>query len=81
LGDPVRLRIVQSLDQQGEQNCSAMGATVSKPTLSYHYKVLREAGLIYTRIEGTQHLSSVRRADLETRFPGLLDALLAAAAL
>ena len=47
---------------------------------SSHFKVLREAGVIAMRRAGTQHLSSLRRADLDARFPGLVAAVLGAAA-
>jgi hypothetical protein len=39
--------------------------------------VLREAGLTNTRLDGTQRHVSLRRDDLEHRFPGLLGAVLA----
>jgi DNA-binding transcriptional ArsR family regulator len=50
-----------------------------KSSVSYHFKVLREAGVTRTRVEGTQRFISLRRDDLEMRFPGLLDAVLRAA--
>jgi len=46
-----------------------------KATLSHHLKVLRESGLTHTRCEGRSRLISLRREDLEDRFPGLLDAV------
>jgi len=79
LSDPVRLQIVQSLADCDEQSCSAVEASVAKSTLSHHFKVLREAGVTHTRANGTQRLISLRRGDLEQRFPGLLDSILAAA--
>ncbi len=48
-----------------------------KSTCTHHFKVLREAGVIRQRLEGTTKLSSLRRADLDARFPGLLDAVIA----
>ncbi len=44
-------------------------------TCSYHLRLLREAGLTRTRAEGTQRFISLRRDDLEERFPGLLGVL------
>jgi hypothetical protein len=38
--------------------------------------VLREAGVIAQREVGTSRLTSLRREDLDERFPGLLDAVL-----
>ena len=78
LSDPVRLRIIKILAQQGERCCGACGIDMPKPTLSHHFKVLREAGIIRTRAEGTQRCMSLRRDDLEARFPGLLDSVLQA---
>ena len=49
---------------------------VPKSTGSHHFKVLREAGLIRMVPQGRRVLVSLRRADLEERFPGLLDAIL-----
>ena len=79
LSDPVRLKIVESIADRDERNCSSVEASVSKSTLSHHFKVLREAGVTHTRANGTQRLISLRRDDLEDRFPGLLDSILAAA--
>ena len=78
LGDPVRLEIVTRLAKKGEQPCAALAVSVAKSTLSHHFKVLRESGVLYCRKEGTQHLNSLRREDLEARFPGLLDTVLQA---
>ena len=80
LSDPVRLKIVEAIaDREEERNCSSVEASVSKSTLSHHFKVLREAGVTHTRANGTQRLISLRRDDLEGRFPGLLDSILVAA--
>jgi DNA-binding transcriptional ArsR family regulator len=76
LGDPVRLKIVRALDAGGEQACGSMELGISKSTRSHHFKSLREAGLTQTRIEGTHRHVSLRRDDVEARFPGLLDAVL-----
>ena len=78
LSDPVRLRIVQMLATGEERACGTFGLPLAKATISHHFKVLREAGVIAMRPVGTQHLSSLRRADLDARFPGLLDAVLGA---
>ncbi len=80
LGDPVRLEIVKRLAAEPELPCAAIDACVAKSTLSHHFKILRESGVIYCRKQGTQHMNSLRREDLGDRFPGLLDAVLAAAA-
>jgi len=53
-----------------------MPLPVSASTRSHHLRILREAGVTVTRVEGTQRMVSLRRDDLESRFPGLLDAVL-----
>ena len=78
LGDPVRLRILHALAADGERQCGSLDLGVTKATRSHHFKVLREAGVTHTRSEGTRRYVSLRRDDLDERFPGLLDALLAA---
>jgi DNA-binding transcriptional ArsR family regulator len=56
--------------------CGTFGLKVTKSTLTHHFRVLREAGVVEQRREGTTKLTSLRRDDLEQRFPGLLDAVL-----
>jgi DNA-binding transcriptional ArsR family regulator len=80
LSDPIRLEIVAALAAQGEVPCGVIPLPVSDSTRSHHFKILRHAGLTETRISGTQRLVSLRRDDLEARFPGLLDSVLAATA-
>ena len=53
---------------------------MTKSTCTHHFKVLREAGVIGQRQQGTARLNALRREDLDARFPGLLDTILAAAA-
>jgi DNA-binding transcriptional ArsR family regulator len=76
LGDPTRLKIVRVLAAEDELNCGAIDLAISKSTRSHHFKTLREAGLTFTRIDGTHRHVSLRRDDLDARFPGLLDAVL-----
>ena len=79
LSDPMRLRIVAALAAGEERTCKSFELPVVKSTCTHHFRVLREAGLIHQRQDGTARLSSLRRDDLEARFPGLLDAVLVAA--
>ncbi|MFI1913727.1 ArsR/SmtB family transcription factor [Nocardia sp. NPDC020380] len=76
LGDPVRLAIVARLAEAGpgeELACTTFALPVSKSTQSGHFKYLREAGVIHQRDEGIRRMNSLRRADLDALFPGLLD--------
>src|ERR1700712_3758130 len=79
LSDPVRVAIVAQLASPGERACGTFELGISKATRSHHFKVLREAGLTHTRAEGTHRYVSLRRDDVDARFPGLLDAILTAA--
>jgi DNA-binding transcriptional ArsR family regulator len=78
LSDPQRLTIVRILAADPTpRRCGSFDLDITKSTLTHHFRVLREAGLIDQREEGTARLNSLRRADLDRRFPGLLDAVLA----
>lgn len=77
LSDPVRLAIIRELAQRGEVACGTLALPVSDSTRSHHLRTLREAGVTVTRIEGQRRLVSLRRGDLDARFPGLLDVVLA----
>lgn len=80
LGNPLRLSIVRVLAESGERNCSSLLREHTKSTMTHHWRVLRTSGVIWQRPEGRENLLSLRRADLDARFPGLLDSLLAAMA-
>lgn len=72
----MRLDIVRQLATEGELTCNAFDCDIAKSTLSHHFKVLRESGVIFSRKEGTQHLNSLRREELDELFPGLLASVL-----
>jgi DNA-binding transcriptional ArsR family regulator len=79
LSDPARLDLVRELAVQGPltvAQCQANDPDVPKSTFSHHLKTLREAGLIRNEPAGRQRTITLRRAELERRFPGLLDAVL-----
>jgi DNA-binding transcriptional ArsR family regulator len=80
LSDPVRLEIVARLADTDGENCGGIGSgiDVHKSTMSHHYRVLREAGVTLTTIEGRVRVVRLRHDDLEARFPGLLASVLAA---
>jgi DNA-binding transcriptional ArsR family regulator len=79
LSDPARLKIVRHLASDGECHCGHFELGISKATLSHHFRVLRESGVVHSRPDGRKRYLSLRAEDLEARFPGLLDAVLAAA--
>jgi DNA-binding transcriptional ArsR family regulator len=80
LSDPMRLRIVECLASAGDaRTCKSFELPVTKSTCTHHFRVLREAGVIRQRLEGTTRLNTLRREELDKRFPGLLDAVLGGA--
>ncbi len=80
LSDPMRLRIVAGLQSGEERSCKSFDLPVVKSTCTHHFKVLRESGVIRQRHCGTTRMNSLRREELDVRFPGLLDAVLGAGA-
>jgi DNA-binding transcriptional ArsR family regulator len=78
LSDPIRLCIVRQLAGRGELPCGTFCENAPKSTMSHHFKVLRLAGVIHQRNEGTSCINTLRCEDLEVRFPGLLNAILQA---
>jgi DNA-binding transcriptional ArsR family regulator len=81
LADPVRLEIVRQVSACPDSDpltCGQLELAVSKSTGSHHLKILHEAGITSERAHGTRKFISLRRADLEQRFPGLLDSVLRA---
>lgn len=78
LSDPTRLAIVRTLHSEPEgRGCGTFDVDVAASTLSHHFKVLRESGLIHQEARGTRRWTRLRSADLQARFPGLIDALMA----
>jgi DNA-binding transcriptional ArsR family regulator len=78
LSDPARLQIVRKLAEGDECTCGTFDLGLSKATLSHHFRVLRESGVVRTRPDGRRRLLSLREDDLNKRFPGLLGAVLSA---
>jgi DNA-binding transcriptional ArsR family regulator len=80
-GDPVRLAVVRLLADDRERTCTELRVTLDMPasTLSYHLRLLREAGITRSRPAGTERHVSLRRDDLERRYPGLVDVLVSGA--
>jgi len=79
LSEPTRRDIVLRLAEEGEAACMAFDECGPKTNLSYHFARLREAGVTRVRLDGPYRMISLRKDDLAARFPGLLEAILAAA--
>ncbi|MGC0419192.1 ArsR/SmtB family transcription factor [Embleya sp. AB8] len=80
LADPARLRLVELYADDAEHSCSEVPEELRglhKSTVSHHQKTLRELGVVRVRIAGRNRYLMLRRGDLDERFPGLLDAVLA----
>lgn len=81
LSDPVRLEIVRQLAAvEGGKGlmCNQLRLSVAKSTGSHHLKILLTAGITAEQEEGTRKYLRLRRAELERRFPGLLESVLQA---
>jgi DNA-binding transcriptional ArsR family regulator len=77
LADETRLTIVREMAESDEERlCGSFAPSLAKATRSHHFKVLREAGITLTRVEGTARYVRLRRDELQRRFPGLLDSVL-----
>lgn len=79
LADPMRLRIVCNMIQKNDcMSCSeaAPCPNMAKSTLSHHFRILREAGIIRTGKVGVENRNVLRSDDINKRFPGLLDEIL-----
>jgi DNA-binding transcriptional ArsR family regulator len=80
LADPHRLDAVRYVARHGESWCTQViqeaGLPMTKPTFSHHLRILREAGVITKRIQGARGYMSLRRDDLNRRFPGLIDSVI-----
>ena len=74
MSDPCRLAIVRQLLQSKGRAlaCNEVHLDVATATRSHHFEVLRAAGIIFTEMDGTKCMTSLRRTELAKRFPGLL---------
>ena len=78
LSDPTRMTIVQTLIVDTERACGTFPVDVAPSTLTHHFRVLREAGVIRQREDGNRRWTALRLEDLDARFPGLLAAIVGA---
>ena len=74
LSDPCRLAIIRELlGAKGRAlACNEVRLKISKATRSHHFEVLRAAGMIRTKMDGIKCMTSLRRSELNKRFPGLI---------
>ncbi|MEU6866128.1 helix-turn-helix domain-containing protein [Streptomyces sp. NPDC046876] len=77
LGHPVRLEIVRRLASGAEASCGEVVPDLPRSSVTHHLKTLRESGVICQRPQGRKLYLTLRREDLERRFPGLLELVLA----
>jgi DNA-binding transcriptional ArsR family regulator len=80
LADDNRRRVIAELaaSPDEERLCASFDLPVSKSSRTHHWRVLREAGLVHQRDAGNRLYMRLRKADLDQRFPGLIDAIVAA---
>ena len=80
LADPHRLATVRYVARNGESWCAQViqeaGLAMTKSTFSHHLRILREAGVLTKRIQGTRGYTRLRKDDLDRRFPGLMDSII-----
>lgn len=74
---PLRLAVIQVIADEGEHPCNSVLPQVGKSTMTHHYRILRESGVAVQSHVGREYKLSLRREDLDARFPGLLDSVLA----
>ncbi len=77
LGHPVRLEIVRKLASGAEAFCGEVVPDLPRSSVTHHLRTLRESGVIRQRPQGRKLYLALRRDDLELRFPGLLELVLA----
>lgn len=75
LGDQTRLRLVVELARRGEVTCGEFAAlcACSNSSLSYHQRILSEAGLINVRRFGQYRMISLRRDRFDDLLPGFIE--------
>ncbi|MBL7286842.1 helix-turn-helix transcriptional regulator [Corynebacterium godavarianum] len=77
LSDPTRLEMIRRLADGGEHDSLELADDLPRSTLTYHTRMLRDAGVTWTRSEGRACLIRLRSEDLDQLFPGVLAAVIA----
>src|SRR4051812_6195485 len=79
LAEQTRIEIIRTLLQNNnkEMNCGEVGehCEASKSNASYHFRTLREAGLIRVRKDAQSKLITIDVDTFERYLPGFLDTL------
>lgn len=76
LGNPIRLAAIHMIAQGDEFVCCDILSNIPKSTMTHHWRILRDSGVVWQQRVGREYRLSLRREDLDARFPGLLDAVL-----
>lgn len=76
LSDPIRRGIMLKLLSCEGMRCNKACGDLPPSTVSFHHRVLRDAGLIRSEKRGVEVVNTVRKAEIDARFPGLLDMIL-----
>ena len=78
LSDPFRVKILKCIMDNGGVSCSKASPCpkIAKSTLSRHFRLLREAGLIRTSKSGVENNSTSRIDEVNEKFPGLVETIL-----
>lgn len=76
LSNPLRLAVVRTIASIDEYPCCDVLPQIPKSTMTHHFRILRDSGVVWQHHIGREYRLSLRREDLDTRFPGLLDAIL-----
>ena len=72
----MRLVLVRMLAAEKNLSCSALCLGRPKSSMSHHFKIMIEAGLLRVDVAGSTHRNNLRLDDLEKRFPGLMPSVL-----
>ena len=78
LADPSRRKVIADLLHEADgtvRTCWSFNLPVGKSTLTHHFKVLKDSGLVISLDRGNRREVVLRKEDLDTRFPGLLDVI------
>lgn len=76
LAHPVRLATLRAIADGDEHACNAILPQVGKSTMTHHFRILRDSGIVRQSRTGRRYTLALRREDLDSRFPGLLEAVL-----